>query len=265
VTSCDPIYRLDVAQIERRIEATYNEVLAETRRNADEFLWTSIASVADLGRVRMSAMNAFLQDFPLGKAEGRYIDAELPALPFADASFELALSSHFLFLYTTQLGEAFHRAAIREMCRVANEVRIFPLLALGGKPSPIVRGQSRFRRDRKTLTDRPIHCHRHVAPFWRLVKRRVEVSGRRRVGAAPTVGCNGRCSRRFIAATSVRVIHAVGIVPAGACQFQSAVDEPVVVRGIGRVRGADAFPARRHAAPGGYLDVPCAHVLRRQG
>jgi hypothetical protein len=41
-------------------------------------------------------------------------------------------------LYTTQLGEPFHRAAVKEMCRVANEVRIFPLLALGGQRSPFV-------------------------------------------------------------------------------------------------------------------------------
>ena len=55
----------------------------------------------------------------------------MPALPFADRSFDLALSSHFLFLYTEQFDEAFHRSAIAEMCRVADEVRLFPLLALG--------------------------------------------------------------------------------------------------------------------------------------
>ena len=37
----------------------------------------------------MAAMNDFLDDYPAGKAEGRYIDAELPALPFNDASFDL--------------------------------------------------------------------------------------------------------------------------------------------------------------------------------
>ena len=86
----------------------------------------------------MRAMGEFLSDYPAGKAEGRYIDASLPSLPFADGAFDLALSSHFLFLYTTQLGEAFHRLAVREMCRVAREVRIFPLLALGGQSSPLV-------------------------------------------------------------------------------------------------------------------------------
>ena len=32
----------------------------------------------------------------------------------------------------------FHRRAIREMLRVAGEVRIFPLLQIGGAPSPLV-------------------------------------------------------------------------------------------------------------------------------
>jgi len=79
----------------------------------------------------MAAMQAFLDDYELGKRQGRYVNAELPTLPFENGTFHLALCSHFLFLYSTQLGEAFHRAAIHEMCRVAVEVRIFPLLALG--------------------------------------------------------------------------------------------------------------------------------------
>jgi hypothetical protein len=138
VTSSDPIYRWEAAQIRDRIAATYDEILDQTRRNADEFVWDSIRSVEELGQVRMAAMQEFLDDYGPGKVDGRYIAAELPVLPFLDASFDLALCSHFLFLYTNQLGEAFHRSAIQEMCRVADEVRIFPLLALGGRRSPYV-------------------------------------------------------------------------------------------------------------------------------
>src|SRR5262245_77632 len=138
VVSCDPIYRYDASQIQARIAATYEEVLNQARHNLDEFVWTSIRSVDELGRVRMAAMQDFLRDYPLGRAAGRYIAGELPNLPFGDESFDLALCSHFLFLYSTQLGEAFHQAAVREMSRVAREVRIFPLLALGAEPSPLV-------------------------------------------------------------------------------------------------------------------------------
>lgn len=83
-------------------------------------------------------MNDFLSDYFAGKTEGRYLDPQLPELPFSDLSFDLALCSHFLFLYSAQLGEKFHVAAVLEMCRVAKECRIFPLLALDGRRSELV-------------------------------------------------------------------------------------------------------------------------------
>ncbi|MGH9237910.1 MAG: SAM-dependent methyltransferase [Vicinamibacterales bacterium] len=148
VVSCDPIYRYDVDQLRERIAVTYQEILEQTRLNASEFIWSTIRSVEELGQVRMAAMNDFLDDYPAGRTDGRYIDAALPELPFSDGTFDLALCSHFLFLYTTQLGESFHLRAIREMCRVAREVRVFPLLALGAVPSPFVEPvMAEFQRD----------------------------------------------------------------------------------------------------------------------
>ncbi|MEZ5904667.1 MAG: hypothetical protein R3C69_06035 [Geminicoccaceae bacterium] len=51
-------------------------------------------------------------------------------------AFDLALCSHLLFLYSEQLSYAFHLAAMRELLRVAREVRVFPLLTLAMEPSP---------------------------------------------------------------------------------------------------------------------------------
>jgi SAM-dependent methyltransferase len=138
VISCDPIYRWTRGDLERRIAETYDQVLEQARLNAGQFVWDAIPSVEHLGRVRMAAMREFLEDYDQGKAERRYLDAELPTLPFPDASFDLALCSHLLFLYSAQLDEAFHRAAVLELARVSREVRIFPLLALDGKRSPHV-------------------------------------------------------------------------------------------------------------------------------
>ena len=139
VISCDPLYRFDAAQIRQRIDETAAEVLEQARRNAHEFAWNDvIPDVEALKRVRMAAMTAFLDDYEQGRREGRYVDAGLPSLPFADGSFDLALSSHFLFLYSQQHDAAFHVEGMRELCRVAREVRVFPLLALGGQPSPHV-------------------------------------------------------------------------------------------------------------------------------
>jgi hypothetical protein len=138
VVSCDPLYGADAGQIRERIRDTFDQVLEQTRQNADEFVWDSITSVDELAFVRRSAMDAFLADYEQGRVEGRYIDASLPALPFSEMSFDLAVCSHFLFLYSDQLSEAFHQEAVLDLCRVAREVRIFPLLALGSRPSPHV-------------------------------------------------------------------------------------------------------------------------------
>ena len=135
LVSCDPLYHFDAEAIRCRIHATFDQVMEQTRLNRAQFVWDTIKSVDELARVRMAAMETFLADYEAGKRQGRYIEAALPALPFPDASFDLALCSHFLFLYTAQLSESFHRQAVVEMCRVAAEVRIFPLLTLGGEPS----------------------------------------------------------------------------------------------------------------------------------
>jgi len=138
VVSCDPLYRCDTRQIRQRIEATFEEMLDQTRQNADDFVWDTIASVDQLAVLRTSAMETFLADYDEGRTAGRYVEGELPALPFPDRSFDVALCSHFLFLYSDQLGETFHIDAVHELRRVAREVRIFPLLALGGGRSPHV-------------------------------------------------------------------------------------------------------------------------------
>jgi hypothetical protein len=140
VISIDPLYRLDTKTIRDRIAATYDQMLLQARRNLQQFVWDTIQSVEELGRIRMQAMEAFLGDYDLGKRQGRYVDAELPSIAFPDKSFDVALCSHFLFLYTEHLSEAFHRSAILELCRVAREVRIFPLLALDGRTSRYVAG-----------------------------------------------------------------------------------------------------------------------------
>ena len=140
VVSVDPLYGVSAASIERRVEETFAEVMDQMRRNADEFVWTHVPSVEELGRRRMAAMRRFLADYPRGKAEGRYVEASLPELPFEDGTFDLALCSHLLFLYSDQFDLAFHIRALEETLRVAAEVRVFPLLQLGGTPSPHVEG-----------------------------------------------------------------------------------------------------------------------------
>lgn len=133
VVSSDPIYAFSAEEIRGQVEKTFDTILEQARKNRDEFIWESISSVEDLGKIRMAAMESFLEDFSIGKAEGRYIAGGLPDLPFRDKEFDIALCSHLLFLYSSQLSLEFHFASIRDLCRTAREVRIFPLVELGGK------------------------------------------------------------------------------------------------------------------------------------
>jgi hypothetical protein len=135
VVSVDPLYRFTADEIRQRIGETFETVLDQTRQNVAEFNWRHIPSVEELGRVRMSAMEEFLFDYTRGREEGRYREAGLPRLPFGRGEFDLALCSHFLFLYSKLLSLEFHVESIKELCRVAPEARIFPLLELGARPS----------------------------------------------------------------------------------------------------------------------------------
>jgi SAM-dependent methyltransferase len=135
VVACDPIYRFTAAEIARRIDETYPVLVAGMEAERDRFVWTEAGSPKRHAQARLAAMRRFLDDFPLGLREGRYVTAALPTLGFADGAFDLALSSHFLFLYSAHLSLEFHLAAIEEMLRVAGQARIFPLLDLAGNPS----------------------------------------------------------------------------------------------------------------------------------
>jgi len=135
IISLDPIYHFNTLQIKQRITETYTVVLEQLRNNKSDFIWDEIQSVEELGAIRLSAMELFLLDYEMGKRAGRYIAGELPSLPFKNRVFDLALSSHFLFLYSEHLSAEFHVLAVREMLRVAREVRIFPIVTLNGKPS----------------------------------------------------------------------------------------------------------------------------------
>lgn len=146
VTSCDPVYKFGSQEIRRRIEDVHPEIVSRIRQEKDNYIWNSLSSPEQLGEVRMRAMSRFLSDFDAGRWEGRYVSASLPALPFSECEFDLAVCSHYLFLYSEHVDGATHVASMRELCRVASEVRIFPVVALNGERSqhlePVVQALS---------------------------------------------------------------------------------------------------------------------------
>jgi hypothetical protein len=136
IISVDPVYQFNAQQIQQRIQQAYPLVMKQIAKETDKYLWTTITDVAALGRQRMAAMELFLDDYQTCKQEERYINGALPILPFAEKQFQLALCSHYLFLYSEQKNLDHHIESILELCRVADEVRVYPLLTLEGTTSP---------------------------------------------------------------------------------------------------------------------------------
>lgn len=134
--SCDPLYQYSAAAIDARIRETAPAIIDHVYGDRDRYVWTTFHSPERLVAVRLAAMSRFIADLPQGLREDRYRQSALPQLPFADTEFDLALCSHLLFTYSEQLSLDFHLLSIRELARVAAEVRIFPLLDQAGEPSP---------------------------------------------------------------------------------------------------------------------------------
>lgn len=139
VVSCDPVYLFTADEIAQRIQETCQTIIDGVRVTYDKFVWQDIQSPEHLEQIRMTAMRQFLEDFPLGIQQGRYVTDELPVLSFSTNQFDLALCAHFLFTYSDQFSADFHLASIKEMCRVAKEVRIFPVVEnFSGEISPLL-------------------------------------------------------------------------------------------------------------------------------
>lgn len=138
VVAVDPIYAFSGAKIQARFEATAGPMIDQVRAKPDDFVWSYHRDADDLLDNRRAALELFLFDYARGAREGRYVVGELPCLPFDSGTFGIAVCSHLLFLYSDLLSADFHVSAVRELCRVANEVRIFPLLNLDRRASPHV-------------------------------------------------------------------------------------------------------------------------------
>ena len=130
----DPIYDLPLSQLKIHAEGGM-QFLIDKAVHQEWFGKLSPQRIAFVLEKLGAAKDDFFHDFPKGWEEKRYIAASLPNLPFADNSFDLALSGYFLFLYEASLSFEFHLQSLEELLRVAKEVRVFPLTRMDDKPS----------------------------------------------------------------------------------------------------------------------------------
>lgn len=134
----DPIFYRSPAAVRTLAMADFRLMFERVRMAPPgKFVQRTYRSIDEAESVRLAGLERFLADYGTGKALGRYQEGALPALGFADRSFDTVLCGHLLFIYSESLDVAFHRAAIRELCRVAREeVRIHPVVDSGSERYP---------------------------------------------------------------------------------------------------------------------------------
>lgn len=133
----DPFYAQGTAIVREAIRDSLRGGQQLIEDHEEQFVWDWYGDRATRDSMRAEAAAVFLED--LSGAPQRYVAAELPRLPFADGAFDLAVCSHLLFTWARRLDRAWHLEALRELARVAREVRVFPLVRAGdGSPTPFL-------------------------------------------------------------------------------------------------------------------------------
>jgi hypothetical protein len=132
--ACDPLYSEDIETLKQRIELEIPECLERQAKVQHLFDPDKKPSYP---QQKMQAFHRFLDDLSSPTASGHYVSGALPNLPFANDSFDVALSGNFLFLYSdykeggmlfdSPFTYEFHLASILEFLRVSREIRIYPI------------------------------------------------------------------------------------------------------------------------------------------
>lgn len=138
VTASDKIYASAPSVIGQRCASDLDTVIKQLPDVADLYIWDYFKDIQSLKEQREKAYRLFIEDF---KKHGkkRYVPVEYPAAGFAHDQFTISLVSHFLFLYEDYLDYDFHRRTVLELLRITSkEIRIFPIVNLKGKKSPLV-------------------------------------------------------------------------------------------------------------------------------
>ncbi|MFN6536840.1 MAG: SAM-dependent methyltransferase [Nostoc sp. EkiNYC01] len=130
VVSVDPLYQFSSDEILQRFNQVVDNIINQVKATPNDWVWSYHKSPDDLRHNRVKVIQNFISDYDNGKKTNRYIFGQLPSLAYRNQEFDIALCSHLLFLYSDHLDYDFHLNSVGEMLRIAQEVRIFPLITL---------------------------------------------------------------------------------------------------------------------------------------
>jgi len=170
--SCDPWYVLDKQSLKEKIEHSFDKRLLELENNLNSLDLSRYASFEKLVAYRQQGVASFFADFEKGLAEKRYMPITVDELPFHDFQFDFALVANNFFADLDYQTVEYHIARIKELARVAKDVRIFPLVDAKGVPSnllgPIIMGlyKDKFRVEVKDVSYHLQHRGNAMLRVW---------------------------------------------------------------------------------------------------
>lgn len=133
VVSCDTSYALSAEKMQLHAKQFLQDVVAHLKNHPSRLRASSADNVRHVADIWTKTETLFLADYEQGKVENRYQSIQLPRLPFATHQFDLALCTDFIFHHLLSTKDI--AIIVEELCRVSEEVRIFPLLDNQGKMS----------------------------------------------------------------------------------------------------------------------------------
>ena len=123
VIGVDLLYEFDKNSIEAQGYKTIEKIYQDTSW-MDVYKMDFYKTKENHRSHRETALKTFIRDFNTKN----YVFGKLPNLPFENKEFDIAFSSHLLFVYDNMLDYEFHKNSILELLRISKEVRIFPLV-----------------------------------------------------------------------------------------------------------------------------------------
>lgn len=104
VVAVDPVHAASPAWLAEHAVEEAARGNRHTASSVDSFVWSFSTNITDHLKRRTTAARLFGDD--LLAHPSAYVAGRLPSLPFRDASFDLVLSSHLLFMYADRLDES---------------------------------------------------------------------------------------------------------------------------------------------------------------
>jgi len=141
VVSYADVYGSSKDEIQIKMNDALRQTMMIIEENPERFVASAIDTPNAYEEELKANLKIFMHDYNHAIKQKRYLPESLPMLEFANCEFNLVLCRHFLFVHNENFSLDFHIESIKEMCRVAGEVRIFPLLNAEGHVSeklPIV-------------------------------------------------------------------------------------------------------------------------------